>query len=258
MRIPAPAAFKARFRPVYHAFLTALRPEGRRITINGSDAIRFIAPLQAFSPNSEPDVWHRLMDAVQPGDACVDVGASIGRYTLGFLNRLRGHGRVFSFEPDFHSYEILQRNIALNDPSGIACALNAAVSDSAGILKFVSGRGPTSHAAGPGEAAPCVSVASLTLDALFLGSGIAPDIVKIDVEGYELQVLKGGARVLGGPKRPRLIYLDVHPWAWPKLGLDTTLDSLRRELDELGYEVEDRNKEFADLFAVPKAAVYST
>lgn len=251
MRVPLPARWKDRLRPVYHAALTAFTPEGRTITINGKDTMKLSSILRQTSGQHEPDVWHRLMDAVRPGDTCLDIGASIGLYTLGFVNRLRGRGRVFSFEPDPFSYHLLQGNIALNNASEIVCAMNVAVSDANGILKFVHGLGPTSHAAGPGEKDSCVAVAEFCLDSIFLGTGIVPDVMKIDVEGFELQVLKGAAGTLTQLTRPRLVYIDVHPWAWSQLGLETTTEALHNALHELGYRVEKRNDQSADIFASP-------
>src|ERR1700722_6025896 len=250
MTLPLRTRFKDRLRPVYHAILNALTPEGRLTTVH-EDKIRLSAVLRPISGKHEPDVWHRLMDAVRPGDTCLDIGASIGLYTLGFANRLRGEGRVYSFEPDLSSYQLLQRHIALNNFSEIVCAMNLAVSDANRVLKFVSGLGPTSHAAGPAERAACVSVASFSLDNVFAGTGIVPDVVKIDVEGLELEVLKGGAGILGQAKRPRLLYVDVHPWAWPKLGIDTSRESLHDMLKSLGYNVAMRNDQLDDIFAVP-------
>jgi FkbM family methyltransferase len=250
MKLPLSARYKDRFRPVYHAGLNALSPKGNLVTMNGVDAIRLSASLRNPSGNHEPDVWHRLMDAVRPGDTCLDIGASIGLYTLGFANRLRGKGRVFSFEPDSSSYQVLQRHISMNGFSDLVCAMNIAASDTNGVIQFVAGKGPTSHAAGPDEKTSCVSVAGFTLDTIFKGAGIVPDVIKIDVEGFELQVLKGATGVLSQTRRPRLIYLDVHPWAWPQLGLDTTTGALHDLLRGCGYTIEMRNDKFEDIFAI--------
>jgi FkbM family methyltransferase len=259
MKLPLSARSKDRFRPVYHALLDALSPTGNLVTMNGADTIRMIAALRVPPLGKhEPDVWHRLMDAVRPGDTCLDIGASIGLFTLGFANRLRGNGRVFSFEPDSSSYQILQRHISLNEFSGLVCPMNIAASDTNGVIQFMGGLGPTSHAAGPndntGDKTSYVSVAGVTLDTLFQGTGIVPDVIKIDVEGFELQVLKGAAGILGQTRKPRLIYLDMHPWAWPQLGLDTTTAALHELLRGFGYTIEKRNDEYEDIFAVDPAS----
>lgn len=251
MRRKVPASFKDKWRPVYHAALVALRPEGIPTALNGADVIQTSAVLRRPKwATHEPEVWKRLVEAVQPGDVCVDVGASIGWYTMGFANRLRGAGRVVSFEPDFPSHQMLQHHIDINGFGGVVCAMNVAAGDRDGILSF-AGEGPTAHAAGPGEK-PSVSVACFRLDTVFCGFGMAADIMKIDVEGFELEVLRGARQLLTASRRPRLIHIEVHPWAWPKLGLGTTPDLLKDFLNSVGYRFESSKQEFEDLIAWPE------
>jgi FkbM family methyltransferase len=240
--------YKDRLRPVYHVALNTLNPGGKTVNINGTDRIKLGAYLRNASGHHEPDVWKRLMDEVRPGDTCVDLGASIGLYTLGFALRLRGKGMVFSFEPDPLSQQRLVDHIALNGVGHLVCPINVAVSDNNGVIRFASGTGPTSHAAWSGDT-NSISVATLRLDSFFDGAGPTPDIMKIDVEGLELQVLKGAVELLRNRKRPRLIYVDVHPWAWSKLGLDTTEHALHELLVSSGYIIEKRNDVFSDFFA---------
>src|SRR5438105_1017125 len=109
MRVPLPASTKDKLRPIYNAVLNAITPEGKTVTINGTDTIKLSPAVGQITGKQEPDVWHRLMDAVRPGDTCLDVGANIGLYTLAFANRLRGRGRVLSFEPDPATFQLLQR-----------------------------------------------------------------------------------------------------------------------------------------------------
>jgi FkbM family methyltransferase len=248
--------FPESLRPLYYSLLTTVNPQGKEWVINGCDKIVLTSTLRNVSAVHEPDVWHRLMDEVRPGDTVLDIGASVGLYTLGFVRRLLGRGRVFSFEPDFASYQLFMENLALNDPAGLVCPIHCAVGETNGVLRFVSGHGPTSHAAGPTED-KYVSVACLTLDGIFEGTDALPAVLKIDVEGMEEQVLRGAKSLLDGglssrKEKPRLLYIDMHPWAWKNLGLSTTERSLTDFLHACGYEVHRRNDEFADIYAMPR------
>ena len=79
------------------------------------------------------------------------------------------------------------------------------------------------------------SVPAIALDSFF-GDGRV-DILKVDVEGFEEDVLRGGKLLLTDPCRaPRLIYLEVHPYNWSLCG--TTSDSLLHRLHAANYEVE--------------------
>src|SRR5262249_45171732 len=75
----------------------------------------------------------------------------------------------------------------------------------------------------------------VTLDSAFKGKRI--DILKIDVEGYEEMVLRGAINLLHTPGfKPRAIFVEVHPYAWPPLR--TGSESLLRILTEAGYLAE--------------------
>ena len=79
-------------------------------------------------------------------------------------------------------------------------------------------------------------VQCVTLDDVFKRERL--DILKIDVEGYEERVIRGGRRLLGDRARgPRTIFIEVHPYAWSQT--DTTSASLLSLLAHLGYRVED-------------------
>jgi hypothetical protein len=73
------------------------------------------------------------------------------------------------------------------------------------------------------------------LDTHFAGQRL--DLLKVDVEGFEEEVLAGAEELLGDPGRaPRSIFIEVHPYNWHLCG--TTSQSLLGRLRRLGYAVE--------------------
>ena len=75
----------------------------------------------------------------------------------------------------------------------------------------------------------------VSLDTFCSTQNLRPDIVKIDVEGNELSVLRGGARMFRSA-RPR-VFLSVHPRQIGVLG--GSVEELGRLITELGYEARD-------------------
>lgn len=76
----------------------------------------------------------------------------------------------------------------------------------------------------------------VTLDDALAGQRI--DVIKIDVEGFEQQVLEGARKILTEEQqRPRAILVEVHPFAWADA--DTSSASFLSLLDEMGFRVED-------------------
>ncbi len=135
----------------------------------------------------------RIASLLQPGDGFLDIGANAGFYTL-LASRLVGpSGRVYAFEPVPENIAKIHRHLQLNRVSNV-CLYEAAVSDQVGMAVF--------RTADAGECG-CLStdgdleVETVTLDELW-GTGrlIPPRVIKIDVEGAEAKVLRGGAKVI--------------------------------------------------------------
>jgi FkbM family methyltransferase len=224
-----------RLRPYFDRLLVHLHPTGIEWNINGMDRVRLHPSLRMISVIHEPQAWHRVMSEIRPGDVIVDVGASIGLYSVAMAQRAGPTGRVIAYEPDLHNGILLGEHVRLNALADRVRMVPAAVGAMNGPLHFQGGGGPYSHitlTAGIGSfAVPCV-----TLDDELAGRSV--DVLKIDVEGFEEEVLKGARRLLADRARgPRFILFEVHPWRWEQLGLSTTVGSLVRLLEAEGYEL---------------------
>ena len=134
-----------------------------------------------------------LWRLIRKGDTCVDVGANIGYVSLLMAARCGEPGRCLAFEADPGVFGKLNENIRLNGFTQIT-AVNAAVSDREGMLTFQPapelncglGRISAEGAEGFG----CFQVRAIRLDDT-LAAVDRIRVVKIDVEGHELQVLRG-------------------------------------------------------------------
>jgi FkbM family methyltransferase len=164
---------------------------------------------------AEEGMNEALARYLKPGSCFYDVGAHIGFYSLIAARLVGKAGRVMAFEPDPDNAQVVQENAAKNDFAQISMFC-AAVSDQPGSVRFqrspcdgasrMSGMliGDNSPAAQKSEVLSCSAV---SLDS-FCSSHPAPDLIKIDVEGAEIQVLEG-ARSLLRQKKPVLI-IEVH------------------------------------------------
>jgi FkbM family methyltransferase len=151
----------------------------------------------------EPDVQRALTAHAGPGDVAFDVGAHLGFFTLLLSRRVGASGRVVAVEPDPFMADQLQTNLDLNQ-AGNVVTVRAAVSSSPGELHFSPGAGGgTGHVAAHGP----LAVEATTLDDLSNRFG-PPRVVKVDVEGGELEVLRGGTETLTH-HRPALL-LEIH------------------------------------------------
>ena len=220
-------------RPLYDRCVGLCAPKGVRRVLNGTDTIRLLPRWRGIPEQYEPESWRQLMGAVRGGDVVVDVGAFIGLYTLSVAKRVGVVGRVIAFEPDKSNREALEAHIRLNGFDERVSVLAAAVSDIDGTVAF--------HAEGTCESRigtldGAHSTTCVRLDSIFPAPQRV-DILKIDVEGFEERVLDGGADLFRDlHRRPRLIFIEMHPQLWESSG--TTSASVLGKLRGFGYLVK--------------------
>ncbi|HKY37036.1 MAG TPA: FkbM family methyltransferase [Polyangiaceae bacterium] len=130
----------------------------------------------------------------QPGQTVVDAGANVGFFTLRHARDVGPSGRVFAFEPNPSVFRLLQHNVERNGLKQVSCH-RSALGERVGSLLFTSDPRSTScgHISESEETGEPVPVS--TLDALVEEQGLTCiDLLKLDVEGYEPHVLRGGAQ----------------------------------------------------------------
>lgn len=137
-----------------------------------------------------------VLDVMQAGDLFVDVGANIGSYSI--LAGVGAGADVLAFEPIPQTFKALERNILLNDLSGRVKAMNVGIGSKRGKLCFSADRDTVNHVLAEGEDVRVrVQVDVLALDDVLRDK--RPALIKIDVEGFESEVLAGAKRVLARP-----------------------------------------------------------
>lgn len=137
-----------------------------------------------------------VLHALQPGDLFFDVGANIGSYSV--LAASRG-ARVVGFEPIPSAYERFRDNIAINKFEGLISPRNQGVGERAATLRFTAGLDTVNHVATQIDTSDLIEVEIICLDSLMQETD-GPTIMKIDVEGFEMSVLNGAARVLNSSR----------------------------------------------------------
>jgi FkbM family methyltransferase len=127
----------------------------------------------------------------------VDVGAHVGLYTVAAA--LHGPGRVLAFEPNPSAREQLGENLALNECANVL-VVPMAVGDAPGAALLHVPMTPdpsfSSLAGGRFAEGEPIDVEVTTVDSEVEAAGLAPSVVKIDVEGGELAVVAGMQRTL--------------------------------------------------------------
>lgn len=170
-----------------------------------------------------------LERVVRPGMTVVDVGANIGLHAVFFGSRIGASGRVFAFEPEPFNFRFLQTNVARNGLANVECLMQGAGAH-AGTLRLYLVEGTVgAHTAAAVEGATAIDVTVVRLDDALRDRAPRVDLIKIDVEGYEAQVLDGCAATLQRD-RPALL-IEFSPQLLRQCGTDPA--ALLRRLRDL-------------------------
>jgi FkbM family methyltransferase len=170
------------------------------------------------------------------GATVVDVGASWGLFTYHLTHRVGKSGHVYSFEPHPANAPMLSKLAAARSNVHFS---QSAVSDIAGHAqlqvprqqtRLVTAQASLSHGFdGQGVDVETIDVPTVRLDDA-IGPSVHVDFVKIDVEGHELSVLRGGSSLFRRSLPSILIEIEQRHLATP-------IDDVFAELEALGYHV---------------------
>jgi FkbM family methyltransferase len=159
----------------------------------------------------EQEITALLADELRPDDVVYDIGANVGYYTC--LAATVGVCNVVSVEPDPSVCAILQFNIHVNHFKNVVSVHRAAVTDEVGTAVFH--RASDSGVSGLGAWDARNTTKSFNVDTINLDAMVqqrrypAPTVLKIDVEGWEANVLAGG-KWLFTTAPPRLVVFETN------------------------------------------------
>ncbi|MCU1298253.1 MAG: hypothetical protein JWO91_2531 [Acidobacteriaceae bacterium] len=165
----------------------------------------------------EPEVQNAISAAVRPGAVIYDVGAHVGSMALGAAKLVGDLGHVVAFDGDPENIERLRGNSARNGLEGHLQVVHAVVWSRTASDGVSFRRGTTARSQGGVEAdgnrpvlacGEVINVPAITLDDFIAAGGLPPQLVKVDVEGGEYEVLRGGAKLFA-TQRPLLI-AEIH------------------------------------------------
>ncbi|MFQ5470931.1 MAG: FkbM family methyltransferase [Gammaproteobacteria bacterium] len=152
------------------------------------------ASVYLFGLSDNPTHFDLYSKYVQPSSIAVDVGANVGIHSLVMSRCVGATGAVYSYEPSKTIFERLSRNVLVNDTGNIVVN-NVAVGHHSGEIGFADHSNGSNIGISHIDEASSLKVPLVTLDDHLEGVGRI-GFIKIDVEGYELDVIKGAQKIL--------------------------------------------------------------
>jgi FkbM family methyltransferase len=180
-----------------------------------------------------------LLALAKPGMTFLDVGANIGYYSVVLAGIAGATGKIYAFEPEPTNLGFLCRNIDENGFKNIVPVAKALFDKDGAAALHIDSQHLGSHALSvqTGDGASCsLNVETITLDTFAdreLG-GHRVDLIKIDAQGAEAHILRGGRRTLTTDKPA--ILLEFEPQCLLNLG--TQPEELLALIEELGFVIQ--------------------
>ena len=152
----------------------------------------------------EPYTTSVLLNLVKPGDTVIDIGANIGYYTVLGATKVGKKGKVLAIEPEPTNLSYLKRNLVQNNIQNTQVFAGAVSHQEGELPLYISPTSAGEHSLVV-KTNRTISVPVETLDHLVNIYKLEPTLIKIDVEGAEMDVLAGASQTLSG-LRPTIIF----------------------------------------------------
>ena len=168
-----------------------------------------------------------LAHLLRTDDLFLDVGANAGLYSV-WVSGVTG-ARVIAFEPVPATFDLLTKNIRLNDLTDLVTAHQTAVGSESGHATMTASEGGLDHIVTNGSCGT-VSVEVKRLDDVT--AGLHPKAIKIDVEGFELAVLTGAKKLLEDQSLSAIV-IELQDWTLHKFS--TSEREIRDLISSYGF-----------------------
>lgn len=161
----------------------------------------------------EPETQRYICDHIRPGMTVLDIGAHVGFFSLLLADRVQASGKVYSFEPETINFERLRLNLESNKLSWVS-PFQMAMSDELGTQKLLYHRNTSGNFLAntanfiriKRDTHGSQEVGVTTLDEFTENQNLRRvDLIKMDAEGSEIHILRGGQKMLSSGIVHRII-----------------------------------------------------
>lgn len=178
-----------------------------------------------------------LENITQEGMTILDIGANIGYYALMELELIGDKGNLIAVEPSPSNIDLLRRNLKLNNYNNVEIH-QAAVSDQSCVKKFhlsLQSNLNTFHNVGTGIehlSGETIDVKTMTVQEIMSGRKL--DLIRMDVEGHEVEIIKGLIPSIEAKELRPIIIFETHI---TKYDTNHNFSDILKKMFELGYKI---------------------
>lgn len=226
------------YKIIFPKGIVLINIQGGKMYVNTQD-MSFVPSLMVSGvyEKYETELFKKL---IKPGMTVVDIGSNIGYYSLIAAKLAGNNGKVYAFEPEPNNYNLLVKNIKINNYANII-PIQEAVSNKRGntklfIDKINLGNPSFSKNNVPTPKEGFVKVEAITLDEFFenVVKDSKVDIIKMDTQGAEGLIVEGAGKLL---KNNNLkIFMEFWPYGLKNIGTNPL--KLLLKLQDYGFKMK--------------------
>jgi len=184
----------------------------------------------------EPELLYVLRKEIEKGMLCMDLGANIGYVTLLMAENVGSTGKIYAIEPDPANVGLLNINVGLNNYTDRVKIFNIGMSNRYGEMNFYVGKssnlGGMTKTKNTKSNSIKVGVDTLTN---FCENNDIPKLIKMDIEGHEVEVLEGMYDLVRNKKFPCKIIMELHPMCYSE---KHSLEYWMKKFIECGFKTK--------------------
>ncbi len=205
-----------------------------------------------------PDLTRTFKQKIRPGMIVLDVGAHIGYYSLVSSRLVGKRGKVYAFEPEQENYNYLKENLRLTPHKNITIEKKAISINNDDLKLYISFDNPSDHQTYSDKTGrEAHKIKAVSIDEYLQKENYKADFIKMDIQGFEAQVLPGMKKTL--MKNEDIIFLTEF-WAYgiaqsgsdPKKYLSNLQDMGFKFYKVLNCRVEEKPSSIMQILALCK------
>lgn len=179
--------------------------EGRKMFLDEHDSLKL-----SLYPYVEEQT-NFFKENIKEGDIVLDLGANIGYFTCLFAQLVGKTGKVFAFEPDPKNFDILKKNIEINDYQNVVLEQKA-VSNTKGKIKMYLSNSPKDHRIYDTEdGREAIEIECITLDEYFKNFDCDIDFIKSNIQGADYAAFEGMKSIYEKSKSKIVAAIEFNP-----------------------------------------------
>ena len=200
-----------------------------------------ISKTLAVYKSREDDMIQVIKEELKPGMTIIDCGSNIGFYPLLESHVLRGNGLIYAIEPDPRNYKILKKNLEICPHSKMINPFKIALSNKNGTTHMYIAKQSNLNKLFASDNKKfikrhdideVIDTTTITMDDFCKKEKINPDFIRMDIEGFEVEVFQGMQNLFSDAKSGFMVFLELHPHAYSE---ERSFAQELEKLFDLGY-----------------------